>query len=140
LLLAFRYQANEAILHTDVSVLPRLRRAWASWNYHIPKEESEQVSVTYNMNMLQNLTSKNTFCVTLNHDGAIDPARILCRIDYHHPVYTTRRAAAQLRHREVINVNRTSMCGAYWGYGFHEDGVKSGLAVAKSILRTPQHQ
>ena len=138
LLSAFPYQANEAILHTDVSVLPRLRRAWASWNYHIPKEESEQVSVTYNMNMLQNLTSKNTFCVTLNHDGAIDPARILRRIDYHHPVYTMRRAAAQLRHHEVININRTSMCGAYWGYGFHEDGVKSGLAVAKSILKTPQ--
>lgn len=140
LLLAFPYQANEAILHTDVSVLPRRRRAWASWNYHIPKEESDQVSVTYNMNMLQSLTSKNTFCVTLNHEGAIDPARILRRIHYHHPIYTTRRAAAQLRHHEVININRTSMCGAYWGYGFHEDGVKSGLAVAKAILQASHHR
>ena len=135
---AFPYQANEAILHTDVSMLPRVRRAWASWNYHIPKEESGQVSVTYNMNMLQNLASKSTFCVTLNRDGAIDPVRILRRIHYHHPIYTTQRAAAQSRHHEVINFNRTSFCGAYWGYGFHEDGVKSGLAVAKAITQSPQ--
>ena len=130
---AFPYQVNEAILHTDASLLPRRRRAWASWNYLIPRDEPEHVAVTYNMNMLQNLASKNTFCVTLNHDVAIDPKRVLRRIRYDHPVYTTARAKAQRRHGEVIHANRTSFCGAYWGYGFHEDGVKSALAAVRGI-------
>lgn len=133
LLGAFPYQPNEAILHTDVSVLPRLRRAWASWNYLIPRDETDQVAVTYNMNMLQNLASKHTFCVTLNHDAAIDPKRVLRRIRYDHPTYTTERAKAQRRHGEVTHANRTSLCGAYWGYGFHEDGVRSALAVVRGL-------
>lgn len=136
LLAAFPYQYNEAILHTDTSVLPRHRRAWASWNYHIPREACDRVSVTYNMNMLQNLTSSSTFCVTLNHDAGIDPAKIIKRIAYHHPVYTTQRAVAQKRHHELLGHHRTSFCGAYWGYGFHEDGVNSGLAVARSLQST----
>lgn len=133
LLSAFPYQKNEAILHTDASVLPRSHRAWASWNYHIPLESTDQVSVTYNMNMLQNLNSKHTFCVTLNRIGDIEPSRILKRITYHHPTYTIRRAWAQGQHRAMLNVNRSSFCGAYWGYGFHEDGVRSGLAVAEAL-------
>lgn len=135
LLGAFPYQRNEAILHTDASVLPRCRRAWASWNYHIPEEVTERVAVTYNMNMLQSLSSKHTFCVTLNYDPAIDPRRVLRRIRYDHPIYTTRRAKAQRRHSEVTHANRTSFCGAYWGYGFHEDGVKSALAVVRGLQK-----
>ena len=89
--------------------------------------------MTYNMNMLQRLDAPRTFCVTLNDDAAIDPAEILGRYTYHHPVYTTARAAAQARHAELTGANRTSFCGAYWGYGFHEDGVVSGLNVARQF-------
>ncbi len=136
LLGAFPYQRNRAILHTDERVLPRSRRAWASWNYRIPAVDTGQVAVTYHMNTLQNLTSKHQFCVTLNHVQGIDPARVLRTIDYHHPIYTTQRAAAQGRHHQMLNVNRTSYCGAYWGYGFHEDGVCSGMRVANALKAT----
>ncbi len=139
LLSAFPYQPNEAILHTDASVLPRRRLAWASWNYRIPREDAERVAVTYNMNILQSLRSKHVFNVTLNDGGdgqaGIDPARVIRRISYEHPIFTANRAAAQRRHGELIGVNRTSYCGAYWGYGFHEDGVRSATAVCGRLAR-----
>jgi predicted NAD/FAD-binding protein len=130
---AIPYQENHAILHTDASVLPKARLAWAAWNYHIPKEARQQVAVTYNMNILQSLNAPETFCVSLNYEDAIDPARIIQRITYHHPAYSPAGVAGQLRHGEISGVNRTYYCGAYWGFGFHEDGVKSGLAVAAQI-------
>ncbi len=130
---AFPYQANRAILHTDASVLPRKKLAWASWNYRVGAASEAQATVTYNMNILQRLTSKRTFCVTLNDEMGIDPAKVIRRIDYHHPIYTAGRSGAWARHADVTNANRTSFCGAYWGFGFHEDGVRSGLAVAKSF-------
>lgn len=133
LLGAFPYERNSAVLHTDESLLPRRRRAWASWNYHIPTEPADHVTVTYCMNILQHIRSLHTFCVTLNSDDRIDPAKVLGRFEYHHPIFTTRRAVMQARHREVLNVNRTSFCGAYWGNGFHEDGVNSALAVCKAL-------
>ena len=133
LLGAFPYQPNEAILHTDTSVLPSHKRAWASWNYRASHRSKRVATVTYNMNMLQGINSKLTFCVTLNDDSGIDPAKIIRRIQYHHPVFTVNRRAAQSRHHELINCNRTSFCGAYWGYGFHEDGVNSALEVCKSF-------
>ena len=139
LLGAFPYEPNEAVLHTDPSVLPRKRAAWASWNYHVRREERDSVAVTYNMNILQGLRSKHVLNVTLNdddgNDGGIDPSRIIRRIRYEHPVYTVERASAQRRHDEVIGVNRTSYCGAYWGYGFHEDGVRSAVAVCHGLER-----
>jgi predicted NAD/FAD-binding protein len=85
------------------------------------------------MNILQGLQSDQTFCVTLNDEAAIDPHKVLKRFEYHHPIFTTKRSAAQARHPELINVNRTSFCGAYWGNGFHEDGVVSALAVVKGL-------
>ena len=133
LLSAFPYQFNQAILHADTSVLPKRKLAWASWNYRLNKNSGHQATVTYNMNRLQSLKSNHTFCVTLNDDTGIDPTKIIRRIDYHHPIYTANRSTAQKRHPEVIMQNRTSFCGAYWGYGFHEDGVKSGLAVANAF-------
>lgn len=128
---AIPYQENEAVLHTDVSLLPRRRLAWASWNYHLLAEAERCVTVTYHMNTLQRLRAPREFCVTLNRTEAIDPASIIRRIIYHHPVYTQLAVAAQQRHQEINGVNRTYFCGAYWGYGFHEDGVNSALAVCK---------
>ena len=139
LLGAFPYERNSAVLHTDESILPRRRLAWASWNYQIPAEPTAHATVSYCMNILQHIRSKHTFCVTLNSDDRIDPARVLGRFEYHHPIFTTRRAIMQARHREVLNVNRTSFCGAYWGNGFHEDGVNSALAVCDA-LREAQPQ
>jgi uncharacterized protein len=132
---AFPYQPNVAILHTDTSVLPRRRRAWGSWNYHVHREDPDRVAVTYNMNMLQGLDSDDVFLVTLNHDHGIDPDRILRRIRYHHPVFTTGRAAALARREEIIDRNHTSFCGAWLGAGFHEDGVRSALEVCEALQK-----
>ncbi len=133
LLGAFPYQRNVAILHTDVSLLPRCRRAWASWNYHIPAEPASAATVTYCMNILQHIRSRHVFSVSLNSAERIDLSKILGEFMYEHPIFTTRRAAAQSRHRELINVNRSSFCGAYWRNGFHEDGVVSALAVCREL-------
>lgn len=146
----FPYQKNSAVLHWDDSVLPQRRRAWASWNYHIddaPSDHQESsdrtgrsATVTYNMNILQRLEAQRTFCVTLNRDEAIDPAKIVGQYEYHHPVYTTGRRAAQQKHSDLINRNRTSFCGAYWGNGFHEDGVNSAIAVCRKLGVEPPWQ
>ncbi len=123
---AIRYQPNEAILHTDTALMPRRRRAWAAWNYHIPKDSSRHVAVTYNMNILQRLDARQQYCVTLNNDRDIDPDKIIERIQYEHPVYSQDAVAAQQRQADV-NVDRSFYCGAYWRNGFHEDGVFSAL-------------
>lgn len=136
LLGAFPYGRNVAVLHTDTALLPRTRRAWASWNYRLREHGDERPTVTYNMNILQGLRAGHTFCVTLNEEARIRPDRILRTFEYHHPVFTTRRAAAQARHAELLNVHRTSFCGAYWGNGFHEDGVVSALAVVRALRST----
>lgn len=128
---AIRYQENEAVLHTDASLLPRRKLAWAAWNYHLLPTQPDRSVVTYHMNRLQRLSASHEFCVTLNHTRAIDPAKILRRMIYHHPVYSPKAVFAQQRHGEISGINRTSYCGAYWGFGFHEDGVKSALAVCK---------
>ena len=108
--------------------LPRRRLAWAAWNYDISG------MVTYNMNILQGLDSRHVFNVTLNPSAsAIRPSCVLAQFHYHHPVYTTKRDWAQSRHANVIRSNRTSFCGAYWGYGFHEDGVTSALRVGRAF-------
>ncbi|MBM3737223.1 MAG: FAD-dependent oxidoreductase [Acidobacteria bacterium] len=136
LLRAFPYEENATVLHTDVSVLPRERRAWACWNYRLSPQAEKRASVTYNMNLLQGLTSKHTFCVSLNETG-INPESVIRRITYHHPVFLPGRARAQHRHAELIAHHRTSYCGAYWGFGFHEDGVRSAVAVCKRLGELP---
>ncbi len=134
---AIPYQANEAILHDDASVLPRRRRAWGSWNYRTPATDTPgraAVVATYNMNMLQSLDdAPTTFCVTLNDDRDIDPGRIIRRIPYRHPIFTVDSCRARARRDEILYANRTSYCGAYWGFGFHEDGVRSGLEAADAV-------
>ncbi|MGD2046008.1 MAG: FAD-dependent oxidoreductase [Gemmatimonadota bacterium] len=128
---ALPFQANEVVLHTDTSVLPRSRRAWASWNYHVGGEAEAPATVTYNMNRLQTLEAESTYCVTLNATHAIDPDSILYRARFSHPVYDRASIAAQHRHDEISGVDRTHFCGAYWGFGFHEDGVRSAVKVAE---------
>jgi predicted NAD/FAD-binding protein len=132
LLGAIPYQPNEAVLHTDATLLPRRRRAWASWNYHLLEDPPGKTTVTYHMNRLQSLDSRDQFCVTLNRSEAIDPSKVIRTISYSHPVFTEAGAAAQARHDEISGRHtRTHFCGAYWGWGFHEDGVKSGMRVAE---------
>lgn len=133
LLARFPYQENVATLHSDVRVLPRQRRAWASWNYRVPATEREQVSVTYDMNALQRLSVPERYLVTLNDPGEIDPSRVHAEIVYHHPLFQPGRGEAQARHAEVIGLDGISYCGAYWGYGFHEDGVRSALRVIEQL-------
>ncbi len=131
---AIPYQENEAILHTDRTVLPRRRRAWASWNYHLLGEPSGRSTVTYHLNRLQRLSSAKQFCVTLNLRERIAPEQVIESINYAHPVYTAGGIAAQQRVREISGVEgRTHFCGAYWGWGFHEDGVNSALRVAETF-------
>lgn len=133
ILSAFPYHRNTALLHTQESVLPKNKRAWACWNYFRPKQPSSVANVTYNMNILQSLRSKRTFCVTLNDDGRIRDENILGSYTYMHPTFEIRRKQMQARHHELINHNRSSFCGAYWGNGFHEDGVKSAISVANQL-------
>jgi predicted NAD/FAD-binding protein len=137
---AIRYQENEVVLHTDTSLLPRTRRAWAAWNYHVLRENTGKVALTYNMNILQGLKARHTFCVTLNRSEMVDPASIIRRLVYHHPLYTLAGVAAQQRQHEVNGVNRTYFCGAYWRFGFHEDGVVSALNALKHFEQTTYAQ
>jgi predicted NAD/FAD-binding protein len=132
LLGAIPYQQNEVVLHTDRSLLPRRRRAWASWNFHLG-DSPGRCAVTYHLNRLQSLRADREFCVTLNRTEAIDPEQIICKTRYAHPVYTPTGVAAQARHHEISGSNRTHYCGAYWGWGFHEDGLNSARRVASEL-------
>jgi predicted NAD/FAD-binding protein len=128
LLGAISYQPNEAVLHSDSTLLPRRRAARSAWNFHLLREPKPLSTVTYYMNHLQRLKADRDFCVTLNRTEAIDPAKIIRKISYSHPMYTPRGVAAQAGHASISGfAGRTHYCGAYWGWGFHEDGVCSAL-------------
>ena len=126
---AIPYQENEAVLHTDARLLPKKRLAWAAWNYHVLPDARGRVALTYNMNILQGLDAPQPFLVTLNRSDAVDPAKVIKRITYHHPLFTPAGVAAQARQAELNRGRRTYYCGAYWRNGFHEDGVASALAA-----------
>lgn len=132
---AITYQDNDAVLHTDVQLLPRRRRAWAAWNYHREHRSTTtgRVSVTYNLTRLQSLGTRRQFLLTLNGDDAVDPRTILHRQSYSHPVFDAASLEAQGRRGEINGRRRTWYCGAYWGYGFHEDGVRSAAAVCDAL-------
>lgn len=134
LLSAFPYQANDAILHTDHSAMPRLRRAWASWNVRTGAGHAPP-AVTYWSNRLQGLRSPTQFMVSLNQ--SVDAVQVLGRYTYHHPRFTAAAPAAQARHAELIQHHGVSHCGAYWRFGFHEDGVVSALAVCARFGISP---
>lgn len=133
LLGAIPYQRNDTVLHTDSRLLPSIPKARASWNCLLPRRQQDGVVLTYWMNLLQTISAPVEFCVTLNSPEAIAADKVIRRLTYHHPVYSTAAFQAQQRRDEISGVNRTSYCGAYWGWGFHEDGVKSALAVCRQF-------
>jgi uncharacterized protein len=130
---AIPYRRNETVLHTDRSLLPRRRAAWSSWNFHLGERPADGSTVTYWMNNLQRLRAEREYLVTLNRSDAIDPAKVLRRLVYDHPVYTREGVRAQGRYAEIGGVRRTHYCGAYWGWGFHEDGVRSAERACAAI-------
>ena len=127
----FTSTRNETCLHTDAALLPKRPAARASWNYLLG--DSGKVTVTYHMNRLQSLQTAEQYCVTLNATEAVAPGRELHRMVYDHPLYTRAAIRAQERWSEVSGKNHTHFCGAYWFYGFHEDGVRSGMRVAEAL-------
>lgn len=131
ILSAMPYSKNSVILHTDKSLLPVREKAWASWNYQLSADRQKAASVTYNMNILQGINSRHTFCVTLNQKSAIDPSKILREFTYHHPIFSTQSLQAQQKRKMICGVGHTHFAGAYWHNGFHEDGVRSAVEVAK---------
>jgi predicted NAD/FAD-binding protein len=131
---AIGYQRNQAVLHTDARLLPRHPRAWAAWNAYVPRDPAAPCTVSYCMNLLQGLDTPEPLVVTLNRGAAIDPARVLAAMDYAHPVYDPASVAARARRHEIQGRRRTWFAGAYWGWGFHEDGIRSGYDAADGIL------
>lgn len=127
------FQTNDVVLHTDARLLPRKRSAWAAWNAHVPAQPSADCTVSYWMNALQSIESKLPLIVTLNRSAAIDPAHILRKMTYRHPQQTHASAAAQKRKAEIQGVAHTWFAGAYWGFGFHEDGLRSAVEVAHAL-------
>ncbi|MCC5452101.1 FAD-dependent oxidoreductase [Rheinheimera sp. UJ51] len=124
------YQQNEVVLHTDTNLLPVRQAAWASWNYNLDSQQSNQATLTYNMNILQRLEAPVTFCVTLNNSASIAKDKVLGVYHYAHPVYNHSTIASQQRRHEINGVNNSFFCGAYWYNGFHEDGARSAVDVA----------
>ena len=124
---AIPYADNEVILHYDESFMPKRKLAWAAWNYHINQNIHSPVSLTYNMNILQNLVTTVPILVTLNPQEKINNKKIIKKLSYAHPQYSLQSIGAQSNYHLISGMNRTSFAGAYWGNGFHEDGVKSAL-------------
>jgi predicted NAD/FAD-binding protein len=137
---AIEYQGNEAVLHTDDSLMPRRKRAWASWNYHLRQSDGVQATLTYHMNCLQRLNARQQYFVTLNSADLIRPEAVLRTVNYEHPVFTAKAVNAQRRKAEIDGVNRTYFCGAYWRNGFHEDGVVSALSALESFQSGLNHE
>lgn len=133
ILSAIPYQDNDVVLHTDASVLPRRRKAWAAWNAWVPRAAGDACTVSYCMNLLQGLQSEQPLVVTLNRTDAIDPHKILRRMHYQHPVYSSGSVAAQQRKGEIQGKRHTWYAGAWWGWGFHEDGMRSAVEVAAAL-------
>ena len=130
---AIPYAKNEIYLHTDSSVMPKHKLSWAAWNYNIDSKENEPITLTYNMNILQNLSIETPVLVTLNPKGPIEPSKIIKKLKYSHPKFSIASVNAQKRHHKISGVNRTFYAGAYWGNGFHEDGVKSAYDCVNQL-------
>jgi predicted NAD/FAD-binding protein len=131
ILSAMPYSENSVVLHTDIKLLPKRKKAWASWNYQLSDQRDKPASVTYNMNILQGLKSEHTFCVTLNQRDSIAPEKILREFTYHHPIFSLDSIAAQQKRKQICGLRHTHYAGAYWHSGFHEDGVQSAVEVAE---------
>lgn len=129
---AFPYEKNQVLLHTDTTMMPKRQSAWASWNARTDAKKSQKSTVTYNMNILQGLEDDTQFCVSLNQGGMVDKSKRIEEITFSHPMFTKERKSIQARHHGFIRNDKVSLCGAYWGFGFHEDGLQSGLRVCKA--------
>jgi predicted NAD/FAD-binding protein len=131
----WRYEANSTVLHTDVSVLPSMPRAWSCWNFRreAGKTADQPVYLTYSMNLLQGLTTKKQYLVTLNRPGGYDESQVIAQMVYHHPTYTVDSMATQSALPTLNGVNNTYFCGSYFGYGFHEDAVRSSIQAVKLL-------
>ena len=127
------YADNDVYLHTDASIMPKHKLSWAAWNYNIDNKNHEPISLTYNMNILQNIKSESPLLVTLNPKSNIDPKKIIKKLNYSHPTFTIDGINAQKKHHLISGVNRTFYAGAYWGNGFHEDGVKSAYDAVNQL-------
>lgn len=133
---AIRFQPNSVILHTDASLMPRRKTAWAAWNVHVPKAkpaEGDLVRVTYWMNELQSIEGPDDLFVSLNCKDRIDPSKVVRETVFSHPVYDADSVRAQGRHHEIDGARGVHYCGAYWHYGFHEDGVQSARRVLEAL-------
>jgi uncharacterized protein len=133
---AFRTSKSHTVLHTDSRLLPRRPDARASWNYHLSTASgatSGAATLTYHMNRLQNIAAPEDYCVSLNRTAAIDPTKVLREMEYFHPLYTLDAVRAQGRWSEMSGQRNLHFCGAYWFYGFHEDGLNSAIRVAKRL-------
>ena len=130
---AIPYQRNEAVLHSDATLMPRRSAARASWNYQLTDRPTGRTTVTYDMNRLQSLGADRDLLVSLNMTESIDPAAVIRTVDYAHPVFTPAGVDAQARWAEISGTGRTHYCGAYWRWGFHEDGVWSALRVSHAL-------
>ncbi|KAG1270634.1 hypothetical protein G6F65_012967 [Rhizopus arrhizus] len=139
-LAAIRYQPNEAVLHTDATLLPRNRKAWAAWNAHVPRDPSAPCTVSYCMNLLQGLPGDTPLVVTLNRSEAIDPSKVLRTLHYAHPVHDHAAIRAQQRWPELQGRRHTWFAGAYWGWGFHEDGIRSARRVVDALRACEPHR
>lgn len=133
ILSAIPYEYNQVVLHSDTRLLPESSRAWASWNYLLPGNEKNSATLTYNMNILQRFNTAPTFCVSVNPGEEIDHEKTYGSFSYSHPTFTQESLTAQARWSEISGINHTHFCGAYWRYGFHEDGVISAINVARSL-------
>ena len=131
---AVRYQPNRAVLHTDTNLLSPKRRAWAAWNYDRRSPDQRAATLTYDMTALQHLPGARRYLVSLNSDAHIDPAAVLQTFDYSHPVFDGPAIRAQQRFDEIDGVDGFHFCGAWWGYGFHEDGIASARRVCRRII------
>ena len=125
------YSKNEVTLHTDESIMPNNKLTWAAWNYNIDSTNDMPIALTYNMNILQNLKTQQTILVTLNDNGNINPEKVLKKINYDHPLFSLKSVEAQKKYGVISGVNRTGYAGAYWGNGFHEDGISSAYNAIK---------
>lgn len=130
---ALPYAENDVVLHTDTRLLPKRKLAWASWNYRLGGDSAQPAALTYNMNILQGIQAPETFCVSLNQTAAIDPEKIIARFSYAHPQFSLAGVAAQPQWQAIQGIQHSYFCGAYWGNGFHEDGVVSALRVADAF-------
>jgi predicted NAD/FAD-binding protein len=128
---ALPYQKNDIILHTDSSVMPKKKLSWAAWNYNIDSPDNSPITLTYNMNILQNIKIKEALLVTLNPKQPLSKDKVIKKLQYTHPKFSKESVSAQLKNKIISGKNRTFYSGAYWGKGFHEDGVKSAYEAVK---------